>query len=324
VGSPGRRLWEAREARHWTQQDVASQLHLSPEVISALERDDYSNLPPPAYVRGYLRSYARLLDMPEAMISDAYQRLQIETPGREFDRKRAVRQATIRDRRVRWMTYLVVLAVVTLPIIWWQTQGSFRFWEALPAASAPRGQPAGHDVAAPAAAPSPGVATPSAPPATTDIAPLEVGDMGAVTSAAGAPAADASEVAAAETAEMDTEPDAGTDSALSEQPPSDTAPSPQPPAASQPAAADEPIKPDQLVLRARADSWVSVIDADRRRLIYRVLSAGSEQTLKGRAPFRVVLGNPNGVSVDYNGNAVDAERYAREGVARFEVGSGHE
>jgi cytoskeleton protein RodZ len=302
---------------------VAGQLHLGAAVIGALERDDYSNLPPPAYVRGYLRSYARLLDMPEGMISDAYQRLQIATPVREFDRTGAARQATIRDRRVRWATYLVILAVVALPIIWWQTQGSFRFWEALSTASLPKGQPAVHHLAAPGETGSP-EANPAAPPATTDVAPLEVGDMGATAPGSGAPGVDESEVAAAETAEMSAEPDAGTESSLSEQAPADTAPSPQAAAASPPAAQDGTIRPDQLVLRARADSWVSVVDADRRRLIYRVLSAGSEQTLKGRAPFRVVLGNPNGVSVDYNGNAVDAQRYAREGVARFEVGSGHE
>jgi cytoskeleton protein RodZ len=332
VGSPGRRLREGREARRWTQEDVGLQLRLAPGVIAALERDDYSNLPPPAYVRGYLRSYAHLLDMPESMVSEAYQRLQITLPGRELELPKAARQATSRDRRVRWVTYLIVLALIGLPLIWWQTQGSFRFWEVFPSVS-----PSGAKNATPAPEPKPaptsrsetaaqtasvpqGDVFPVAAPPTTTEPPAAVSPV---------PPVDSGEGAAVETAEMGSEGETGSEVTASV--PAATVAEPKPPAeagpqaaAAAPGASQPGIRPDQLVLKARADSWVSVVDADRRRLAYRVLAAGSEQTLKGRAPFQVVLGNADGVSVDYNGKAVDPQRYARSGVARFEVGSGHE
>lgn len=50
-----------REKRHWTIEDVASQLKINPRLILALEAGDGQALPHPSYARGFIRSYARLL-----------------------------------------------------------------------------------------------------------------------------------------------------------------------------------------------------------------------------------------------------------------------
>ncbi|QXP83855.1 RodZ domain-containing protein [Methylococcus sp. Mc7] len=83
-GSAGQRLRAAREARRLGVDKVARELHLSAGIIGALERDDYASLPPPAFVRGYLRNYARLLDLPEQEIVDAYNRVAGEEAGPEL------------------------------------------------------------------------------------------------------------------------------------------------------------------------------------------------------------------------------------------------
>jgi cytoskeletal protein RodZ len=59
--SRGARLKSLRVKNEWSLEDVASNLNLRPEVVKALESDDYSMLPERTYVRGYLRAYARLL-----------------------------------------------------------------------------------------------------------------------------------------------------------------------------------------------------------------------------------------------------------------------
>ena len=43
--------------------EVADHLRLGADVIEDLETDDYSRLPGSTFVKGYLRSYARLLDL---------------------------------------------------------------------------------------------------------------------------------------------------------------------------------------------------------------------------------------------------------------------
>ena len=59
----GQRLREAREALDLSQQDVAQHLHLNVNLIQALEDNNEDVLPAQIYLVGYLRSYARLLDL---------------------------------------------------------------------------------------------------------------------------------------------------------------------------------------------------------------------------------------------------------------------
>lgn len=57
----GALLRSEREKRHLSIEDVANQLKISPRLIRALEDGDEQGLPHPAYARGFIRSYARLL-----------------------------------------------------------------------------------------------------------------------------------------------------------------------------------------------------------------------------------------------------------------------
>jgi cytoskeleton protein RodZ len=60
---PGAKLAAARIARGMSIEDVAKLLKLSPAKISAIEADDHSQLPSAVFVRGFIRSYARLLNV---------------------------------------------------------------------------------------------------------------------------------------------------------------------------------------------------------------------------------------------------------------------
>lgn len=59
----GARLRAAREAAHFSHEDVAQALKFSPRQIAALEADDYAALPGATIVRGFVRNYARLLKL---------------------------------------------------------------------------------------------------------------------------------------------------------------------------------------------------------------------------------------------------------------------
>lgn len=70
---PGQRLRQAREALNLSLQDVAQQLHLNVDLIQALEDHNEEVLPAKTYLVGYLRSYARLLNLPAGSIIEAAQ-----------------------------------------------------------------------------------------------------------------------------------------------------------------------------------------------------------------------------------------------------------
>lgn len=68
----GQRLKEARLARQLTIEEVAGQLHLQVRHLDALEQQDLSRLPGPSYICGYLRSYAKFLQLPSNEIVENY------------------------------------------------------------------------------------------------------------------------------------------------------------------------------------------------------------------------------------------------------------
>jgi len=65
---PGTQLREAREALNLTYQDVGRKLRLDAGLIQALEDNNREALPAQTYLVGYLRSYARLLNLPAESI----------------------------------------------------------------------------------------------------------------------------------------------------------------------------------------------------------------------------------------------------------------
>lgn len=72
--SPGARLRRAREGRGWTAAHAAELMRLPADVVQSLEADRYGDLGAPVFARGHLRRYARLLDVPDGPLLDAYDR----------------------------------------------------------------------------------------------------------------------------------------------------------------------------------------------------------------------------------------------------------
>ncbi len=114
---PGMRLREARESAGLTREEVAARLRLRLELVRALEEDDYKQLPSSAFVSGYLRSYARLLDLPAEEIVAAYVRPAAEPPL--VSPVMPPRQRRSGDLPVKLVTYLIIALLVILAMVWW-------------------------------------------------------------------------------------------------------------------------------------------------------------------------------------------------------------
>lgn len=61
VSSAGAMLAAARVEKNWSVRDIAEKLKLSPKQITALENNQFESLPKMVIVRGFVRSYAKLL-----------------------------------------------------------------------------------------------------------------------------------------------------------------------------------------------------------------------------------------------------------------------
>jgi cytoskeleton protein RodZ len=83
---------------------------------------------------------------------------------------------------------------------------------------------------------------------------------------------------------------------------------------------EAPARPTTLRLELTSESWIEVYDARGERLFYDIASAGSVQSIEGRPPLRVVLGNAAAVVVQVNGQSRQIPANAVEGEgARFVV-----
>ena len=169
-GGCGARLSGARQAAGLACEDVAAQLRMPLRVVRALEADDASVLGAPVFVRGQLRSYARLLKIDiesELSQSDAT----VVSPSELVSHSHTPRYRRLIEQTTRRAIYIVLTAAIVVPA--WLGMRPHLTNGALPVASLDLPM-------APSATPG---ATASAPPRTPVIA-----SMAAIAPAKKAPA----------------------------------------------------------------------------------------------------------------------------------------
>lgn len=136
--SAGQILRQAREQQNLTVAQVAQQLNLGKSLIEDLELDQVDAKLSSTFVRGYLRSYAKLLKIPAQQVLDAYSSNskglhQVPSLTRSFS-KRTAKEAT--ENRFMWVTYFVIAVFVVLLVLgFWQSRfGGSASGSALPMA----------------------------------------------------------------------------------------------------------------------------------------------------------------------------------------------
>lgn len=293
---PGARLRKAREARGMTAQEVAAHLHLHTRTIESLEADDFDNLPSPIYIRGYLRNYAKLLQLDGDALVTAYD----DDPGHDPQLTPPLQpppQASSSDKPVKAITYLLSLTLVLLLLAWWQSR-HIGYMDDMPdlfvsKTPEPRDEAPELILMPELDYPITVVRHPDTPflPRSDQPLPVTVTDE------------------PAPTAEL--EPLATLQPLDTRSPPADE------PANAEP---DTPASASGLKLELSAESWIEVYDADGKRLYHGMGRPGETLEFNNNPPLRVILGYAPGVSVSYRGEEFNPEPHSSAGVARFQIG----
>lgn len=179
----GARLREAREAMHLTQKEAAARLYLNAKIIEVIENEDFLDGPPITFMRGYLRSYARLLNLSASDIEAAVEKLEL-TIAPTAPTAPVVRQVnpTYRgDRYISWITYLIVLTLISLVVVWWSSHSKYSMENVLPAASNTNntGTSSSNPVATPTPTPAATTVAPTAPQPDASQPPIAAAPMSA-------------------------------------------------------------------------------------------------------------------------------------------------
>ncbi|GBG12887.1 cytoskeleton protein RodZ [Novimethylophilus kurashikiensis] len=297
----GELLRTTREQLGLEVDDVARQLCLSPRQVVALEADAYSDLPSATFTRGFIRNYAKLLQIEAEPLLAMYRSKVPDAPSLSAISLHTEGIPIQTGNRGSWLPYLVATGILVLAAAAWWFYMDWR--ESHPAAVEPA-----ENVAAPAktesaTTPVPLQAQPEPAPMGAGMQPEQLTEPApnatlaqaepaapSVPSASPAPAAPAVPVAT----------------------PSQT-PSAAVPAPSNAVAAGIA----RVELKFSESSWVRVMDADGKELLNKTKPAASEEVVEGKPPLKVVIGNVNGATVIYKGQPVDVLSHAKANVARL-------
>jgi cytoskeleton protein RodZ len=287
--SAGAALREARERMGLSVADVAHRLKFAPRQVEALEADDFARLPEIAFVRGFVRNYARLLQLDPAPLLAALPGTPAPPPlaARAQEGTPFPTASPPRKSNLVWLAAAALIVVLAAGFFIWSHSGK------------PDAPQTVREEAAP---------VPAQPPATTTPAP-----------AVPAPAIPA-QVIPAPTRSIPAIPAPAVSAPLSATPPQAAAkPAPQITAPSPPSGvvAATPKRPGVIRMEFDEESWVEVTDRDGRVLLSKVFPRGSEQSLNGKAPFSLAIGRGSAVRLTYKGKAVDLAPHAKSGVARL-------
>lgn len=324
--NPGELLRLAREKRDWSQAEVARKLNLTVSSLNHVETGAFDKLPGHTFARGYIRAYAKLMELDQAALVEAFDRYTgTHAKGSDVHSLGRIEEPSRLSHNIlRGVSLLLLLAVVGGGFVWWQDQGSLR----------------GKDLSKMALE---HVEVESAD-GTTQIHPLDEPEDQAVSAAqqpesAPLPLAqgtDGQQAATPEQAPASVTPATGsapvTDAATQQPAPTPASPASvaTAPAAGVPAAgagnaataepAAVPTGSGKVAIQFVADCWTQVSDGNGKVLFSGIKRKGDNLELTGKPPFAVRLGFARGAQVSYNGQAVDVAPFTSGETARLKLG----
>lgn len=311
----GNVLKAAREAQGLSIHEVSGQLRLGVKQIQAIEQDDFDKLPQPSIVRGFIRNYARLLNIDVAPIIEAYQRIvPNKTPLPLSVRSNASRSVIDKPVRVlrpqRLLTLLIFLILAAIAAYFYINHiKPHTLKDASLALDVEEiSETTGQQIEIPVPP-----ATATAPEASNS-APVESGNT-ASTASVEAPAE----------ANLAMQPAAGmppatqADTVVS----TPTIVSTPTPAAGQSLEtttlkAVDPQKAN-LSFKVTEDSWVRIEDMQGKKLFSEVLPAGSERQVVTDKPVNITVGHAAGTQLTIDNQPYDLTQATRGRVARIQL-----
>lgn len=309
--STGVRLRNAREQLGLSQQAVAERLCLKVSTVRDIEEDKAPADLASTFLRGYIRSYAKLVHIPEEELLPMMEK-QAPVRAAKVAPMQSFSLGKRRKKRDGWLmsfTWLVLFVVVGLTGAWWWQNHKAQQEEITTMAdqSSAELNQSGNDGAQSVPLNTNGAASSSEPQTAVN------------TPATDAPAATANTAPAAQDQSAVVAPSqANVDAAPATAAPADNAAAPLP--TDQAGVATPAADPNALVMNFSADCWLEVTDATGKKLFSGLQRKDGTLNLTGQAPYKLKIGAPAAVQIQYQGKPVDLSRFIRTNqVARLTV-----
>lgn len=298
----GTLLKNKRESLGMTQKHVADRLRLRVSVIEDIENNRFEEQQVTTFTRGYLRSYAKLVGLDEKIVLAALEQTSEvhvkpqETEMQSFSRKTKHEK---HNSRIMLLTWAIAIVITGISGAWWWQNQQENSLAQLTAETAETGQVANNVDIDQMNADELIASNPA------EIVPVSaVLTVGSEADTAMKAASDMTEpvVGGVMAEEATQEPVAVIEGAQE---------------AEEPAALVVPEGMTLLTMKFKADCWIQVKDANGKTLVSGTRKTGQDVELAGKAPFKVILGAPEGVTMTFASEPVDLSGYTSGKVARF-------
>ncbi|AOE81162.1 MULTISPECIES: RodZ domain-containing protein [Pseudomonas] len=320
--NPGDTLRQARESNGWSLAEVALKLNLTTTSLGNLEAGAFDKLPGHTFARGYIRAYAKLLGIDQAVLVQEFDQFTgTDSQGSNVHGLGRIEEPVrVSHTILRIVSLLLLIAVIGGGFVWWQDQASQRTkdltsnaMEHVEVESAdgttqihPLDEPEDQAVVEGQAAPEAPVATEQPAPETAPAATAAVPTPATPAAPAHTPAAPVAQ--------------AHTPAAPVQAPATATPAAPAAPAISPPTAPALIAGDGRVQITFVADCWTQVTDGNGKVLFSGLKRKGDTLDQGGKPPLTLRLGFARGAQVAYNGQPVDVAPFTSGETARLKLG----
>ncbi|MCC4863078.1 cytoskeleton protein RodZ [Vibrio splendidus] len=289
----GTLLKNKRESLGLTQKQISDRLKLRVTLIQQIEENQFESDQVATFMRGYIRSYAKYVNLDEKVVLNALHHSgdaqHQEQEMLSFSRKTKTEKHNSRIMLLTWSIFAVIVGISSL--WWWQNQQQDTLSQSLANTESSEEL----------------VVEESLDPELTSLEVIEA-EQNTETSPVTENSDELTEVSSAE-------------DSVTLDPVEVIKEAPEAADVASVTAEPETVAPEavvnELVMQFSADCWIQVKDASGKTLSTGIKKAGQTLNLSGTAPYKVILGAPEGVSMTFASEPVDLSGYTSGKVARI-------
>lgn len=280
-------LTEARKSKNYSIDNICEYLKIPKNVISAIEASNIEALPAPTYTQGYIRAYAKFLEIAEDDLLVMYnEAVPHELASALKPRSSLPGEASSQSPLVKMVTMLLIACGVAAVLY-----GSIQYYQEK--ADVMENQ-------------------------------LESKERSFTGNSLDSPGSNRLDIQQDKGITEDDETAMESSDLLVSQDPESQLESAQTTADSSEEVVseqDESIPQDDVInILAEQGAWMEVRDATRARLLYNMVPSGSSKVVQGKGPFRISMGNARSTRVLINDIEIDFTRYiSSKNTASFTV-----
>ncbi len=315
--TPGEMLRNAREKAGLSQQQMADKIFLKLKNVQDIENDHIDESMSATFAKGYVRMYAKQLGVDETAVLAEFDRIHTtpKPPAKlQSFSKRVAKQA--HDDRWMMVTWVILFLLLAAFVAWWYQQSDVGAMLDSDTAEEPQNtvfMPAQQRDPAQTSEESVAAEVQTSVPAEAAAVQAPVSTLADSDESAGESDASAGPEVAEESTALSATAGSDNDSAEISEDMTDSQ-----------EIAVETLNEEygdavDLVFSFDEDCWINIEDATGEAIAYGVKAAGRVMPVSGRAPFKVTLGAPEGVSITFDGEAVDISRFQNGRIARFSL-----